>query len=290
MKPIATIIILIAAFISGCSRNEEIPQQQPTPVNIEILLDLSDRVLLENQAMNDIELIKTVFTEYAKIVRQTNLIVNSKDKFRVAIAPQKNISYDPISYMNILYLDMGAIPMSLKRDSLESFEKHLGTKLESLYAECIKGKTKNEDFYGCDLWKYFNEQLPSDLDSISTNVLIILTDGYFDFEDNPNVIHHGNRSTSTGFISKLRKMADPLDEFSKGNFGLIKPDKDYDHLNVVVMEITPKSDNLIEPEILKAIWSKWFHEMGINNCFLNLKGSLPKSRSQLKEFLKKIRS
>lgn len=290
MKPIAPIIILIAAFISGCSRNKEIPQQQPTPVNIEILLDLSDRVLLENQAMNDIELIKTVFTEYAKIVRQTNLIVNSKDKFRVAIAPQKNISYDPISYMNILYLDMGAIPMSLKRDSLESFEKHLGTKLESLYAECIKGKTKNEDFYGCDLWKYFNEQLPSDLDSISTNVLIILTDGYFDFEDNPNVIHHGNRSTSTGFISKLRKMADPMDEFSKGNFGLIKPDKDYDHLNVVVMEITPKSDNLIEPEILKAIWSKWFHEMGINNCFLNLKGSLPKSRSQLTDFIKKIRS
>jgi hypothetical protein len=288
MRSVAIITFLVAAFFSGCSRNEEIPQEQPIPVNIEILLDLSDRVLLENQAKNDIELIKTVFTEYAKIVRQTNLIVNSKDRFRVAIAPQKNISYDPISYMNILYLDMGAIPMSLKRDSLESFEKHLGSKLESLYSECIKGKTRKEDFYGCDLWKYFNEQLPSDLDSGSTNELIILTDGYFDFEDNPNVIHHGNRSTSTGVISKLRKMADPLDEFSKGNFGLIKPDKDYDHLNVAVMEMNPKSDNLIEPELLKVIWAKWMHEMGINNFIPTLKGSLPKSKSQLIDFLNKL--
>jgi hypothetical protein len=89
-------------------------------------------------------------------------------------------------------------------------------------------------------------------------------------------------------MRKLRGMADPLDEFSNGNYGLIKIEKDFNNLNVAAAEINLKSDNLYESELLKAIWTKWMHEMGIGYFDFILKSNIHKSQSRLIDFLNNI--
>lgn len=286
MKKIMLYAALVSSVMTGCERSAEPPSVQNKPVNYIVLLDLSDRLLLKNQSQNDISLIETAFADFARTVREKNLIIYSKDKFRIVIARQKNIKYDPAFFMNALYLDMNAIPLEKRRDSLESFEQGLDRKLQELYRTALTDKSRNEDFMGCDLWSYFNLNLETDLDPAARNMLIIMTDGYFDFENNPYVKSYGNRSTSTGFIAKLRQRPNPVEEFNLGDYGLVRINKSLpEDLSIGVFEISPKSDLLDESELLQCIWRKWTFEMGITKSIFVLKESLPKSQGQLLGFV-----
>ena len=139
MRSIILISVIPILILSGCSGDDGSGFRQQTPVNYILLLDLSDRVLLPNQVSNDISLIKSAFNEFAKTVRQKGLVINSKDKFKVVIAPQKGISYDPSFFMNKLYLDMSSITAASKRDSLEGFESNLENNLNGLYFASLQG-------------------------------------------------------------------------------------------------------------------------------------------------------
>ena len=54
--------------------------------------------------------------------------------------------------------------------------------LSNLYQQAYLGN-KDSDYPGVDIWQYFNEQINTDLDSKYNNKILVLTDGYFDFED-----------------------------------------------------------------------------------------------------------
>lgn len=279
-------IIFAAVILASCSSCSDTPQATlPTPKNYVILLDLSDRLLQPNQAANDKAIIKTVFEAFDHTVRAKNMIVNSKDKFRVVIAPQKGTAYDPTHFMNELFIDMEQMPIAQKRQKLDNFKGHLDHTLEELYQKATQNKTQTSDFQGCDLWKYFNEQLETDLMKGHDNQLVILTDGYFDFESNPNVKHSYNRSTATNFIASLRRSSDWKKELDENDYGLIPIQKRYWATSIIVTEISPKNNNLDESEILTTVWNKWLSEMGFKKIGLELRSNLSKTKGRIRKLI-----
>jgi hypothetical protein len=256
--------------------------QKTKPRNYVLLLDLSDRLLVPGQAQQDQALILDVFARFEQAVRR-NLIINSSDCFRVVLAPQAGTSYRADEVMADLYLDMvGSI--ATKRQRLDTFRKGLPGRLKQLYQQAATGKSRSTDFRGCDIWQYFNEQLPTDLLPTHENVLVVLTDGYFDFEQNVHVKQRGNRATdSHRLMAQLRGAPDWKQQIRQPQVGLLPVPKRFAAVSVWVAELHPKVDHLDELDLLKAIWTKWLGEMGMTSVSCLERSALPKTLSAFRQ-------
>jgi len=254
------------------------------PVNYVVLLDLSDRLLAPGQARRDAALVQAVFACFEQRVR-SQLIINAHDRFQVVIAPQHGIGYRPDQYMDALYLDMGTTPMARKRQRLNALKADLHRQLTQLYAVALAGKRQARDFAGCDLWQYANEQLPTDLDPDYDNVLVVITDGYFDFENNPRALRQGNRATDSRMLERLRRDPNWRTTLTKPAEGLLPVTKPLPNLAVCVTELRPKFDNLHEADLLTALWSKWLRELSVRKQTVQAQGSQTKSLAMLTQFL-----
>lgn len=265
--------------------NASTPPKPARPVNYVVLLDLSDRLLAPDQARRDAALIQAVFTRFEQGVR-AQFIINAHDRFRVVIAPQRGIRYQTEPYMDALYLDLNSTDMGHKRQRLDALRADLPRQLSQLYAVATTGKKQARDFAGCDLWQYANEQLPTDLDPAYDNVLVVMTDGYFDFEHNTHALHEGNRATDARVTDRLRRDANWRQTLARPTEGLVPIRKKLPNLSVLVAEIKPKYDSLQEADLLMAVWQKWLTEMHVQKATCQLRGSGPKALSALQSFLK----
>jgi hypothetical protein len=256
----------------------------PKPTNYVVLLDLSDRLLVSGQAERDLALVQAVFARFETTVRQQQLVF-SKDCFRVVIAPQKGVNYRPEAFMDALYLDMATLPMADKRKRLDALRTDLPRQLASLYAKALAGKRQPRDFAGCDLWQYANEQLPTDLNPRADNVLVVLTDGYLDFEQNTHGLTQGNRATDSRMLDRLRRDPYWRQTLSRPTEGILPVQKPLPNLRVCVAEVRPKYDNLHETDLLTTLWDKWLRECRAVRWAVQVRGSQPKSLAMLREFL-----
>lgn len=202
MKTILVLITIIIGFIS-CSSIAEPKPGLSTNDNYLIVLDLSDRIIQNSDQINiDTSAIRAVFEKFDGSV-QRNLVIKSKDKFSVRIIPQKLSSVRNNDFENRLSIDMGKYSASEKLVKRDQFKVNFSSQLKILYQQAILGN-KSSDFAGVDIWQYFNDQINSDLDINYNNKVMILTDGYFDFEDKQHGNISNNQSTTTNILlSKL---------------------------------------------------------------------------------------
>ena len=90
-------VSLIGTFIYLQSNNED--QKEETKVSSKkpdqfiVVLDLSDRITRPGQIETDKQLIEKIFAEFDKRAK-SHLLMNSKDRFQVYIAPQKGLPFD----------------------------------------------------------------------------------------------------------------------------------------------------------------------------------------------------
>lgn len=134
-----------------------------------------------------------------------------------------------------------------------------------LYQQAYLGN-KTSDFAGVDIWQYFNEQINSDLDSKYNNKVLIITDGYFDFEDKKHGITNNNLSTTTSPL--LRKMnSSGWQKISDDNEIGLLPVKLTSEAKWLLCGIQPKAGNkdLLESEKLCYLWKKWLRNSGAKN-------------------------
>ena len=274
---------MLSLFISSCSP-EKPATDTKQPENYIILLDLSDRLLNKGQAEQDIELISHLFEKYESTVRN-NLIINSKDKFRIVIAPQDKMTINRSQSESLFYLDMSKINIAEKRKELEKFKTNLKDNLNNLYAEAMHNKTKTSDFKGADIWKYFNDYLSGDIERDNNNRLFILSDGYFDFEPASAKKAIGNKTTDSSFLKFVRGKANWQEIIEKKDYGIIAVDKQFDSLSVCLMEIYPKYANLDETDMIQFIWKRWLDEMNIKDTGFISHTSIPKMKGQVDNFL-----
>ncbi|WP_019990116.1 hypothetical protein [Rudanella lutea] len=280
--------LLLSMVVSNATVAAIPAAKQPT--NYVVLLDLSDRLLAPKQAERDLAMVQAVFAEFDSRVRSQQIIF-SKDCFRVVIAPQKGISYRPEAFMDALYLDMDALTMADKRKRLDALRADLPRQLAALYRQALTGKRQAgrgtaRDFAGCDLWQYANEQLPTDLRPHAQNVLVVLTDGYLDFERNTHGLTQGNRATDSRMLDRLRRDPNWRQTLARPTEGLMPLTKNLPNLRVCVAEVRPKYDHLHEADLLTALWDKWLRESRAVRWAVQVQGSMPKSLAMLREFLK----
>ena len=156
--------------------------------------------------------------------------------------------------------------------------------MKLLYQQAILGN-KTSDFEGVDIWQYFNDQINSDLDNSYNNKVLIITDGYFDFEDIHTGIRTPNQSTITSpLLSKMTSLTWQKVAVDQ-KIGLI-PVKLKVAAKWIVCGIQPKENaDLLEAQKLSYLWVLWLRQSGakdivdpiINSSSFKMKNLILKS-------------
>lgn len=247
--------------------------------NYIIILDLSDRITVNGQCEQDKAVINALFKQFTAEVKK-DAYVNSKASFKIVLAPQQFIAYDKNQFEADLILDLSNIAILEKKKTLDIFASKVIKTITLLYSKAHTSNNKKQ-YAGCDLWKYFNDYLSADINPKQQNKVYVLTDGYFDFENNPNIKHIGNQSTSTHFLSKLNTN-NWKEEFIQNKMGLIPITKNWYNTEVNVIGFNPKSSDLNEIEKLKFVWETWLKTSAIKQGKLILSTNINNVLIQLK--------
>jgi hypothetical protein len=262
----------------------------PPVDNYIVLLDLSDRILYNNQQQvaKDITVLKTIQSLFRSSINSkdpTHTYYAVNDKLKVLIAPQKTTPrklYDDAAQLRITLSSEEAMK---KAAAVDQSEKTFNTVLPGLYRQAIISNNR-ADYVGADIWKYFDEDLADDLEKNARNTLFIITDGYLDFERTEQRPIQGNRFTSCAqLINSLKNSPDWNTKFDEGDYGLMPVGKKFSNLKVVLLEINPKEDWNGEYKLLTRIWSKWFKEMGIDSCGFIKNDNISEIKESMEKFM-----
>lgn len=269
-------LLMLVLLIAGCSEFEQAvkdaKKETPPPPkdNYIILLDLSDRILTNNQQQvpKDIFVVQSIYKAFKSKLEQkdpTRLFYTVSDKLKVLVAPQRNTLADIYNLAGDLRITLAGAQPEQKAHLIEETEKKFGSVLPEIYKKAVISNN-SKDYPGADIWKYFNEDLAGDLETDATNTLFIVTDGYLDFEPTELRPVSNNRYTSCSQIIKtLRDQPDWQARFESEDFGLLPVKKKFANLKVVLLEVRPKDDWPGEYTLLTDIWGKWLKEMGISS-------------------------
>jgi len=283
-------------FLWGCNEFQQAVKDAkkdiPTPPkdNYIILLDLSDRILYNNQQQvpKDISVIKSVYGVFKSRLNSkdpTHLYYNLHDKLKVLIAPQKTTPKSLYDMVGSLRIDLSAEQPDKKVPITDETEKTFATVLPDIYKQAVIGNNSNA-YSGADIWKYFNEDLADDLEKDGQNTLFIVTDGYMDLEKNEERPSQNNRYASCSqIINSLKKYPDWETKFTEGDYGILPVAKKFANLKVVLLQVNPKEDWNGEFGLLTKIWGKWFTEMGISNYRFIKDDNINEVKESLEKFM-----
>ncbi len=263
-------------FLWGCSEfqqavkdaKKEIPP--PPKDNYIILLDLSDRILFNNQQQvpKDISVINSIYGVFKSkmgVKDPTHLYYSLHDKLKVLIAPQKTTPKTLYDMVGSLRIDLAAEQPDKKSALIDETERTFNKVLPEIYKQAVIGNNSTA-YSGADIWKYFNEDLADDLEKDGQNTLFIITDGYMDLEKTEERPAQNNRYASCSqIVNLLKKYPDWEAKFAAGDYGFLPVNKKFANLKVVLLQVNPKEDWNGEYSLMTKIWGKWFAEMGINN-------------------------
>lgn len=284
MKTIYHNIILLASVLllfTSCGCEEVKIEKQP--VNYVVLLDLSDRILAPEQLDKDFALIETTFKSFEKQARQ-NLVISSKDRFSIKIIPQKNSPLNVNHYEDLLQLYLDETEVAIKNKSLVSLSKTLPKTLENLKKEALYGTTSNK-YFGVDIWAYLHDNGLGLSKSGYENKIIILTDGYFDFESQAHVIQDKNQYTSTRFLNDLTTSNWKLISESQ-QYGLLPIQLDKNTKWIVAGISGKKATDILQTEKITYFWEKWLKQSGVKRIGVILNSSKTDMSSTLLEKIK----
>ncbi len=247
-------VIIALMLLASCMPPQE-EKELPTPVkhNYIILLDLSDRLIVQdNQPERDKELIKQIYTIFEEQVK-SQLYLRSRDEIRVVIAPQRGADLRNEVYEDSLYTNMENIPGVLRRKTEEDRRAIFYRNLDELYDQAVFSNNP-KDFYGADIWKYFYENLKVDYvtDTLTQNFLFLFTDGY------PIVGKD---------LTKLQSVKEP-----------------YPDLKVVLIEAAPRDKDLEWDRVIE-LWEEWFDSMQIKDYEFVKRMALSKEKDMLREIM-----
>jgi hypothetical protein len=244
--------LLIALLLFSCKfpKPEQKNRKLPVKNNYIILLDLSDRLIVQaNQLERDKQIIKNLYSLFEDKVKK-ELYIKSRDELKVVIAPQLGTTINQNLFEDRLYVNIGDLNLIERKAKEEERRKAFYANLDTLYREAVFSKNPR-DYYGADIWKYFYEDLKMDYsrDSLTQNYLFILTDGY-------------------PIVGQQNKLLQVKNEF---------PD-----LQVVLLEAAPRERDL-EWDHIMSLWETWFTTMGIKKYTLVKRSSISKELEQVKE-------
>jgi hypothetical protein len=272
--------LLLAAALNSCKQGlAEASKKKESRLNFVVLVDLSDRIIYPSQSEKDIAAIESLFSRFERKVNR-NLVIKSADKFRVRIIPQRGSRLPAEQWENRLSLDLSILDPGSKAKSLNLFREQLHQNLQELYREAYQGN-QPENYFGVDTWSYFFDQVTPDILPGYDNTVLVLTDGYFDFESDAHTLRMKNRYTSTSFLSELGSF-DWERKARNEDIGLL-PVTVPSNARWLVCGIRAKNDDLLMNKKLCFFWRKWLNESGAEQVSFVLDASAAKIKEQLQQ-------
>lgn len=266
------IILMITTFIA-CSETDANMNHQSgidtenagdAPMHYLILLDLSDRIMTTGQMERDQALILSLQQKFIDMCTQKHLLLESKDKFTLKIADQKNnpLGNRQTDFEEKLSLNLEAISMTEKRKAMDDFKAGFTENLQNLYLLASTYSDKRQ-YAGADLWGFLRDRIPDKRqDSLH---LFIITDGYLDFENPGNRKQENNKFTDSRFLNTFRHKSDWQEKWTKEQPGIIAiPLDPAYHTAITLLEMYPKYDWQDEFPMLKRMWIEWGNAMGLS--------------------------
>ncbi len=251
------IIGLVAIIMaSGCMAPPPKKKTIAEKYNYIVLLDLSDRLIVQkDQPKRDKELLKYIYAQFEEKVKK-NLYIRSRDEIKIVIAHQKGSGLYSADFEDKLYVNMENIPSVMKRSKEEERRVNFTGTIDTLYQKAVFSKNP-KDYYGADIWKYFYEDLKLDYstDTLSKNILFILTDGY-------------------PIVGKDLAKLQPIKN-------------SYPDLKVVLFEAAPRDKDL-EWDRIQELWQAWFDEIGITDYEFIKRTAISKEKDQIKALMGNI--
>jgi len=228
-------VVLLISASCNLPKPEKKTAKLRTKHNYIVLLDLSDRLIVQpNQPQRDKQIIKSLYTVFESQVRK-DLYIKSRDEFRVVIAPQLGTGLRRDDFEDRLYVNMNNISNVYRKLNEEERRETFNANLDTLYRNAVFSSNP-EKYHGADIWKYFHEDLKVDYsrDTLTENYLVIVTDGY------PIVGHNRNK--------------------------LLEIQNEYPDLKIALIEAAPREQDL-EWDRMMGTWQEWFNGMGVKIHF-----------------------
>ena len=277
-------VLLSGILLLGCSqKTNKAPTQRP--LNLLVLLDLSDRLTTPEQINRDTQLLHHIYRLFHNRVRQ-QLYINSTDRLQILLAPQRSLPVQTENMETRLRVYLPDVPMKERAAFLRTHEPLFFSRIDSLYHIATTGR-KPEAYSGSDIWKFFDQHLNLYLrrDTNAVNKIIILTDGYFDFELLKDKKQKGCRySYSELLMRQARTGTIPLQQLFD-SCGLLPVTLNQPNISVMVTEISPKTAGAGETRILKTMWGSWLKAMHIGSYQLAEKSELNEVKEQISTFI-----
>lgn len=238
--------------------------QKSEPINISIVLDLSDRLTRTNvspsQMYNDTAIINyfiDYFIEYSK--KQD--VNKCKNKFQILFYPSpsdgniNNLSRD-------LWVDLSKIPDKEKRPKLLEMKTKIDETLDVIFSKTLDAKK----WEGSDIWDFFSNKQVDKLciKKGYRNIVAILTDGYL-----YHVNHKINEDNAYSYV---------LPETLQKDGSLIVRRKDLNDVEIIMLEINPYNPN--ERDKLITVLKEWFINMGVDESNLSLNETDVENRTE----------
>lgn len=241
--------------------------------NVVVLLDLSDRIKNDGQVERDKQTVAMILDIFDEI----NKKYDSKDIFKVAIAPQSDFKIKcELPVINMTRLSRQTF-LDKKNKALEM--------VDCIYSEALQ----NEKTRGADIYSFFKDHLDkytegSDEITKYENKVIILTDGYLLFDENSN--RQPGTFMSNADLNKLRNNPNWRRDLRDHDVNINSDGINVENTDVLMMEVDPQDVATNETDILEAIWTDWFEHIGIQQPeFIAKEGKVDGARKQVSDFI-----
>jgi hypothetical protein len=236
------------------------------PTNIILAVDLSDRMLHPDQAEIDQAGILKTWSSFVKSVSSHSNLFTARGCFQIVLIPQEGQPQKLTDISKKLSFNFESYDISTRARAFSEFNKALPARVKELYMLAARGN-KHSDYPGVDIWGFFNQYLTAYLKPTHSNKLILLTDGYLDFEDKSRNYSQGNLSTTTHFLndkSVFNQVNWKQACVNKG-YGII-PLKFKQTFTALILEVRSKISEQTNPfriNQLSYIWQEWLLHCGI---------------------------
>lgn len=263
MKKIFKTFCILLCLFSCNNGTTEPPEDSQKQINIVVLLDLSDRIIQNQNPDNterDINIVHKL-VDFFKVDMEKMGAYKAKGKIKVIFSP---IPQDPNinALAQKLDVDLSCIQdVKQKKYVYENISDDFETCLQSIYSTTIQ---KNK-WIGCDIWRFFKEEIDLYLEGDDyRNVLVVVTDGYIYHQN--SIYHRLNRYSylTSPLIrnNNLSDMGNLEEKIEKLDFGIISTRNDLNNVEVLFLELNPSITT--DYDVMKSVLSKWCKEMGIN--------------------------
>ncbi len=243
-------LIAMLYCCSGCSTqssNNGNDKKEIVPWNVSIFLDLSDRIIKQENGMKQDEkdtiiVNKVIDVFVCKVVKDK--ITKSNDRIKVFFYPSpQDKSINNLSRQ--MEVDFSKIKSADKRKKLKDLKSDFSNCLSQIYTQTMDEK----NWVGSDIWGFFDKGKVSDfcIKEGYRNILIILSDGY--------IFHANNKIKQGSQYSYI------LPQTISAGGELIPCDSLRGDLEILFLEINanPSTDY----KAIKTCLSKWFDNMNI---------------------------